>query len=148
MSNTFLCKEEVRVDFTVLEVGDHVQFYEPHRTFGDKDVLHTTEILSTVDDDTPLVLSSRFVLSRHHHRVRKVVSSVPVDADNKAPLEVRPHWLIIGNYRLMYGGTHGHASAVLCAAANVSENASLMRRRIIKEAQKDGLCLTDAFSVN
>ena len=62
MPNTFLCKEEVKVDFTVLEVGDHVQFYEPHRTFGDKDVLHTAEILSIVDDDNPLVLSSRFVL--------------------------------------------------------------------------------------
>ena len=53
MQNTFLRKEEVRVDlqevrvdFTVLEVDDHVQFYEPHRTFRDEDVLHTAEILS------------------------------------------------------------------------------------------------------
>ena len=46
----------------------------------------------------------------------------------------------------MYGGTHGHATAVLRATANASENASLMRRRIIKEARKDGLRLTDALS--
>ena len=46
MPNAFLRKEEVKADFTVLEVGDHVQFYEPHRTFGDEDVLHTAEILS------------------------------------------------------------------------------------------------------
>ena len=65
MQNTFLRKEEVkvdlqevRVDSTVLEVGDYVQFYEPHRTFGDEDILHTAEILSIVDDDNPLVLSS------------------------------------------------------------------------------------------
>ena len=78
--------------------------------------------------------------------MRKVVPGVPVDDDSKELLEVRPHWRIIGNYRLMYGGTHGHATAVLRAAANASVNASLIRRRIIKEARKDGLCLTDAFS--
>ena len=133
------------VDFTTLEVDDHVQFYEPHCTVGDKDALHTAEILSIVDDDNPLVLLSRFVLSRHH-RVRKVIPGVLVDGNSKAPLEVRPHWRTIGNYRLMYKGTHGHATAVLCAATNASENASLMRRRIIKEARKDGLCLIDAFS--
>ena len=146
MPNTFLRKEEFKVDFTVLEVGDHVQFYEPHRIFGDEDVLYAAEILSIVDDNNPLVLSSRFMLSRDHHRVRKVVPGVPVDDDSEAPLEVQPHWRIIGNYCLMYGGTHGHDTAVLCAAANASVNASMIRRRIIKEAGKDGLCLTDAFS--
>ena len=137
MQNTFLRKEEVRVDlqevrvdFTVLEVGDYVQFYEPHRTFGDEDVLHTAKILSIVDDDNRLVMSSRFLLSRDHHRVRNVVPGVPVDDDIEAPLEVRPHWRIIGSFYLMYGGTHGHAT-VLCAVANASENASLIRRRII-----------------
>ena len=82
MQNTFLRKEEVRVDlrvdFIVLQVGDHVHFYEPHRTFGDEDVLHAAEALSIVDDDNPLVLSSIFVLYRDHHMVRKVVPDVPV----------------------------------------------------------------------
>ena len=68
------------------------------------------------------------------------------DDNSEAPLEVRPHWRIIGNYPLIYGGTRGHATAVLRAAANASVNASLIRCRIIKEAQKDGLCLTGAFS--
>ena len=27
------------------------------------------------------------------------------DDNSEAPLEVRPHWRIIGNYRLMFGGT-------------------------------------------
>ena len=153
MQNTFLRKEEVRVDlqevrvdFTVIEVGDHVQFYEPHRTFGDEDVLHTAEILSIVDDDNPLVLSSRFVLSRDIHRVRKVIPGVPVNDESDAPLEVRPHWRIIGNYRLTYGGTHGHATAVRRAASNARENARQMNCQIRKKARKDGLCLDDAFS--
>ena len=129
--NLVLCQtrslrnEEVKVDFTVLQIGDHVQFYEPHRTFGDDDALRPAEILSIVDDDFPLVLLSRFVLSRHH-RVRKVVPGVSVDDSSKASLDVRPHWRIIGNYCLMCGGTRGHAMAVLHAAANTSETASLM----------------------
>ena len=73
-----LRKEEFKVDFTVLRIGDRVQFYEPHRTFEDDDARHTAEILSIVDDDFPLVLSTRFVLS-HHHRVMKVVPGFPVD---------------------------------------------------------------------
>ena len=70
----------------------------------------------------------------------------PVNDDSDAPLKVRPHWRIIGNYRLTYGGTHGHATAVFRAAANANENARLMKRRIRKEAQKDCLCLDDVFS--
>ena len=71
-------------------MGDHVQFYEPHCAFGDNDAFHTAEILSVVDDNFPLVLLSRFVLSRHH-KARKVVPGVIVDENSKAPLEVRPH---------------------------------------------------------
>ena len=120
--------------------------YQPHRTFEDNDAFHAAEILSIVDDDFPLVLSSRFVLSRHH-RVRKVVPGVIVDENSKAPLEVRPHWRIIGNYRLTYGGTRGRATGVLHAAANARENASLMQRPIIKKTRKMVYAyLTDAFS--
>ena len=150
MQNTFLRKEEVgvdlRVDFTVLQVGDHVQFYEPHRTFGDQDVLHTAEILSIVNDENPLVLSSQFVLSRDIHRVRKVIAGAPVNDDCDLPLESRPHWRIIGNYRLMYGGTHGHATAVRRAASNARENAGRIKRRIRKISRKNGLYLEDGFS--
>ena len=122
----FLRKDQVNVDFTVLEVGDYVQFYEPHRTFGDNDGLHTAEILSIVDDVNPLVLSSRFVLSRHH-RVRKVVPGVSVDDDSDGPLVLRPHWRFIENYTLTYEGTHDHATAVLRAAENAKKNAHLIK---------------------
>ena len=128
-------------------MGDHMQFYEPHRTFGDNDAFHTVEILSIVGDDFPLVLSSRFVLSRHH-RVRKAVPGVSVDDNCEASLEVRPHLRIIGSYCLMYRETRGHATGVLHAADNAHENAYLMQRRIIKKTQKHNLCLTDAFSYN
>ena len=87
----FLCNEEVKVDFTVLQIGDHVHFYEPHRAFGDDDAFHTAEILSIANGEFPLVLSPRFVLSRQH-RVRKVVPGVSADDSSEAPLEVRPHW--------------------------------------------------------
>ena len=64
------------------------------------------------------------------------------------PLEVRPHWRIIGSYCLTYEGTHGHAMAVLRAAANASENARLMKLGIRKEAQKDSLCLDDCLVIS
>ena len=99
-----------------------MQFYEPHRTLGDDDAHHTAEILSIVDDDFPLVLSSRFVLSRHH-KVMKVVPGFSGGDSSEAPLEARPHLRIIGNYRLLFGGTRSHATAIIHAAANVRENA-------------------------
>ena len=34
-----------------------------------------------------------------------VLPSHAVDDNSEAPLEVRPHWRIIGDYRLMFGGT-------------------------------------------
>ena len=140
-----LRKEEIKVDFTVLVVGDHVQFYEPHRTFGDPDAFHTAEILSIVDGDIPLVLSSRFVLSRHHG-VRKVVPSVDVGDDVDELSELEPHWCFIENYTLTCRGTHGHATAFNRAANNAKKNARLMRRRIIrKESRNNGLCLVDVF---
>ena len=140
-----LRKEEIKVDFTVLEVGDHVQFYEPHRTFRDNDAFHTAEILSIVGDENPLVLLSRFVLSRLH-RVRKIIPGVPVDDDSDASMKMRPHWHIIGNYTLTCGGTHGHATAVHLAADNAKENVQIMKQRIRKVSQNDGFCLSDVFS--
>ena len=134
-----LRKEEVNVDFTVLEVGDHVQFYEPHRTFGDPHAFYTAEILSIVDGDNPLVLSPRFVLSRHH-RVKKVVPGVDVDDDVDEPSELEPHWRFIESYTLTCGGTHGHATAFNRAADNAKKNARLTRRRIIRrESRNNGL---------
>ena len=53
-------------DYTVLKVGDHVQFYEPHRTFGDPTAFHTAEIITIVDGNNPLVLSLAFMLARHN----------------------------------------------------------------------------------
>ena len=66
--------------------------------------------------------------------------------ESDAPLEARPHWRIIGNYRLTYGGTHGHATAVRRAASNARQNALQMKRQISKIARKDGFCLEDTFS--
>ena len=82
--------DETELDFTVLKVGDHVQFYEPHRTFGDPTAFHTAEIITIVDGDNPLVLSSRFMLSRHNF-VRKVVSGVPVNDELESPSKTEAH---------------------------------------------------------
>ena len=35
----------------------------------------------------------------------KVLPDHAVDDNSEAPFEVRQHWCIIGNYRLMFGGT-------------------------------------------
>ena len=40
-----LCNELANINFTVLRIGDHIQFYEPHRTFGDNDALYIAEIV-------------------------------------------------------------------------------------------------------
>ena len=139
----------MEVDFTVLKVGDHVQFYEPHRTLGDPTAFHTAEILSIVDGDNPLVLSSRFMLSRHN-KVKKIVPGVDVDDDVDEPSEMDPHWHFIESYILTCGGTHGHTTAFHRAADNAKKNARLMRRqiksRIRKESRNNGLCLEDVFS--
>ena len=72
MPNTFLCKEEVRVDFTVLEVGDHVQFCEPHRTFGDKVAAKVDTVKSRLYDN----LSGRIMCTlvfQHHAELVNIV---------------------------------------------------------------------------
>ena len=143
-----LHKEEIEVDFTVLKVGDHVQFYEPHRTLGDPTAFHTAEILSIVDGDNPLVLSSRFMLSRHNF-VRKVVPGVPVDDDLDSPSKTEAHWRKVEQYTLICGGAHGHAAPYDRAAENAKTNARrLIRKTIRKVAQSNGLCLRDALNYN
>ena len=138
--------DETEVDFTVLKVGDHVQFYEPHRTFGDPTAFHTAEILSIVDGDNPLVLSANFVLARHN-KVRKVVPGVNADDDKDEYSALEPHWRNIESYTLIRGGTHTHATAVERAAENAKTNAHRMISQTIRSVSRsNGLCLRDAFS--
>ena len=140
--------EETEVDFTVLKVGDHVQFYEPHRTFGDTTAFHTAQILSIGDGDNPLVLSSTFMLSRHNF-VRKVVLGVPVNGDLDSPSKTEPHWRKVEQYTLICGGAHGHAAPYERAAKNAKTNARrLIKKTIRKVSKSDGVCLRDVFNYN
>ena len=143
-----LRKDKVKSDFTVLQVGDLVQFYEPHRTAGDPHAFHTAEIISIVDGDNPLVLSSTFMLSRHN-KVKKVVPGVDDDEDSDKPLSLKPHWRNIDKYTLIRGGNHRHATAYERAAENGKTNARRLKKEIIRKvAKSNGLCLRDAFSHN
>ena len=58
------------------------------------------------------MLTSGFLLPRHN-RVIQVLPGHAVNDNSEASLEKRPHWRIIGNYRLMFGGTHNHITDVL-----------------------------------
>ena len=133
-------------DYTVLKVGDHVQFYEPHRTFGDPTAFHTAEIITIVDGNNPLVLSSAFMLARHNW-VRKVVPGVPVDDDLESPSKTESHWRKIEKYTLICGGAHGHETFHIRAAGNAKTNIrQLVRKTIRQVAKRDGLCLRDALN--
>ena len=65
-----LCNELANINFTVLRIGVHIQFYEPHRTFRDDDAIHRADIVSIVEGECPLALSTGVVLPRHNRGMK------------------------------------------------------------------------------
>ena len=76
----------------------------------------------------------------------EVLSRHAVDDSNETPLKVRQYWRTIGNYCLVFGGTHGHATGTCRAAENAREIVCVMKRRIFEESLKNEYCLSDAFN--
>jgi len=106
----------------------------------------TSEILSIVDGQFPLVLSSSFVLERHI-RVRKLITGYETQADTSDDESGdNPIWCFISNYKLVYGGKLNHGTGVLRVASAVRKTARSIKRDVIRRATMDGYCLTDALN--
>ena len=138
--------DEDKGDARTLRPGDFIEFYPPHRTFGDPSARVTSEILSIVDGQNPLVLSSSIVLARQI-RVRKLITGYETQSDTSDDESGdNPIWCFIDNYKLVYGGKLNHGTGVFRAATAVRKTARSIKRDVIRRATMDGYCLADALN--